>query len=81
MVTDNRTEMAEPTAQAIVDAGGRAAAYPLDVMDEDAVEATLTSVVNGSAAPTSCSTSRATPSSRGPSTCRSPSSTVFCGST
>lgn len=45
VVTDNRAEMAERTAQAIIDAGGRAAAYPLDVMDEDAVEATLTSVV------------------------------------
>jgi NAD(P)-dependent dehydrogenase (short-subunit alcohol dehydrogenase family) len=44
-VTDNRPEAAERTAKSIVDSGGRAAAYPLDVMDEDAVERTLDAVV------------------------------------
>ncbi len=45
VVTDSRPEMAERTAKAIVDAGGRAAAYGLDVMDEAAVEQTFASIV------------------------------------
>lgn len=43
-VTDSRPEMAERTAAAILEAGGRAQAYALDVMDEDAVERTFEAV-------------------------------------
>jgi NAD(P)-dependent dehydrogenase (short-subunit alcohol dehydrogenase family) len=44
-ITDSRADMAERTAALIVEAGGQAAAYALDVMDEAAVDRTLDSVI------------------------------------